>query len=139
MPPTPRRTSALLAAALVVAGCTGDAKVVNTRTERRYCELAGQLQDTAAGFGVATAAGTFQGSPEAVQRLLAQMGGTVDEMTSSAPSEVRGDVRTLVRALEEARDGDPEALRSTEVSEATGKINAFRARACPPPSSSGDG
>jgi hypothetical protein len=134
------RSAAVLATAVILAGCGDDGnKAVETQTVRRFCELSQQLEQAAVGAGAAPTPGSFGGSPEALGRLLAQMGPTLEEMKDSAPKEVRGDTSTLVDALEKAGAGDAEALGAAKVGEATGKINAYRARSCTGAATSGDG
>jgi hypothetical protein len=134
------RPAAVFLGVMLAFGCGGDgSQAVDTQTLRRYCELAQQLDQTAAGAGAAPSLGTFGGSSEAVGRLVAQMGPTLNEMRASAPKDLRRSVTTLVDALEAAKDGEVAALAAAEVTEATGKINAFRARWCSTAATSGEG
>ena len=115
---------------LVLASCGDDDEAGNVFALGRYCELAMQLDDNAVGTGAASAPGTFDGDPEAIGRLFAQVGPILDQLVESAPEEIHDDVEMTVEALRKARAGDVAQLRSPEVRQAARSTTRFRERSC---------
>ena len=66
--------------------------------------------------------------------MLAQMGGTADELEKTAPADVKEDVETVLDGLGKIGEGDAGA-RSAEFIQAGQRVEAFRQQRC----STGDG
>jgi hypothetical protein len=74
-----------------------------------------------------TAAAVEAGSPETAADAA-------EEVLAQAPDEVRDDARFLADRLQEARDGDREALREPEVREAAERLRDRTRELCDPTS-----
>lgn len=105
----------------------------------RYCDLAAQFDNLAVGTGAASAPGQYGGPREAFGTLIEQAGPMLDELQSSAPKDIRGDVKTTVGSIRDAASGDDGSVKSAEFSEAVRKTTDFRARSCFDAGTSGEG
>ena len=102
----------------------------------RYCQVAVDfdrvVENALRGADLVNAPGSV------LQGILAQVGGSIDEMTTTAPSEIRSEVAATVKALRDAANGDPAALRSAVFLEQRQRIDSFRQKSCSGGSGSGE-
>src|SRR6202040_2822006 len=96
----------------------------NAATLARYCGLAQQFQADGVSNGVFSATGNVAGSSTAIGRVFQDMGPTIAEMEADAPSKIRGNVRTVVAALQKAQAGDRRGLSTSAFAAATGRLRA---------------
>ena len=115
---------------LVLSGCGNDQDAASP-PPGRFCALVIQLDDTALATGASSTPGAYDGPPDAASRLVDQMGATLDEMETTAPSELRDDVEAVVDGLRRVPDGSPDALQSQTFSQANQRVQGFRQRSCP--------
>ena len=127
-------------AGVLVLRSRGDGDLRATATQAaRYCGLAVQLDNLAVGTGAASAPGRYGGPREAYGTLLEQAGPMLDELQSSAPKDIRGDVKTTVRSIRSAASGEAGAVESVKFSEAVRRTTDFRSRSCVDAGTSGEG
>jgi hypothetical protein len=146
--PGARRLLIILAAiALVGAAAFVAVKVLDVGgdsdddalTLARYCQLATQLDQVSMATGAASAPGIYDGTPDEIKAALDQMGATTAELRSTAPGDVKGDIRSIVDALERAASGDSGVARSASFTEATKRLRSQRDANCSTGAGSGDG
>ena len=119
----------LLALALG-SGCGADDDGTSSVAARRFCDLATQMDDLALAIGASSAPGVYDGAPEAIDRLVAQMGGGIEELQRTAPPQVDDDVKLVLGRLQAARGGDASAVEDPSFRKASQRISEYRQRTC---------
>jgi hypothetical protein len=95
-----------------------------------YCEAAAEVDRVAQETGAATAPGVYDGPPEAIDALVAQADGSLDDLRSTAPEAARDDVATVVDGLRAAAAGNAEAVRDAAFTAAATRATRQRLTEC---------
>ncbi len=91
------------------------------RTEQ-YCPYATRLEES-------LAAARTGGGLDA-ELFFVQLGPDLERVDEDAPGQLRADVRTVLDALREAREGDRRAIESPRFDEARNRLAAFQRESC---------
>lgn len=107
----------------------------------RYCELSADLEAAPDPTADLPEDADEQDAEEAVRESFRESEDTIDALEEAAPDEIVDDVRTLVETVREFIDGGSleDAGTNEEVTEATGRIEAWEEENCPDdPATAGD-
>ena len=91
-------------------------------TIEQYCPQAARLDEALGAAGV--------GGDIDVERFFAELGADGERVEEEAPGQVRGDVRIVMEALRQAREGDTADLVSPRFGEARNRLAAFQRDSC---------
>ncbi len=129
----------VVAAGVLVFGRGGTKPAVDmgqVAAGARYCEVANDfdrvVRNAAQGADLVGVPGPV------IQDVLAQMGVSMAEMTTTAPAEIRSDVAATVKALRDAASGNPAGIHAAAFLEQRQRIDGYRQTNCSSGSGSGE-
>lgn len=134
--------AALTMLATVGATACGDDDndvVADVAETSAYCTNANALGTGFDGTDVAAVPPGGALQPDVAAAAVGTLGGLLDEAESSAPSEIRSDMATVIAAIRAAANGDLTLAQAPDYEDARQEVLAYQVDSCPSGSSSGDG